>query len=72
MGEFGPGPTKFVKNVPGDPDLAVPDGQRAPYEAAFAKFCSVFPDKFYIEERGAPLLRHPRTAAAISAPAFTT
>ena len=52
MGEYGPGPTKFVKNVPGDPDLAVPEGQRARYEAAFAKFCSVFPDKFYMEERG--------------------
>lgn len=52
MGELGPGPTKFVKNVPGDPDLAVPEGRRARYEAAFAKFCSVFPDKFYMEERG--------------------
>jgi hypothetical protein len=49
---FGPGKTKLVTNVPGDPDLVVPAGQRARYEAAFAKFCSVFPDKFYMEERG--------------------
>ncbi len=35
-----------------DPDLAVPAGQRARYEAAFARFCSVFPDAFYIRERG--------------------
>jgi hypothetical protein len=36
----------------GDKDLIVPDGQRARYEAAFAKFASVFPDNFYIRERG--------------------
>jgi hypothetical protein len=36
----------------GDEDLIVPDGQRARYEAAFAKFASVFPDNFYIRERG--------------------
>jgi hypothetical protein len=36
----------------GDPDLVVPDGQRARYEAAFARFASVFPDAFYIRERG--------------------
>ncbi|HYO24594.1 MAG TPA: DUF1592 domain-containing protein, partial [Lacipirellulaceae bacterium] len=51
-GDFGPGRTRLVKNKPGDPDLAVPAGQRARYEAAFAKFCSVFPDKFYMQERG--------------------
>ena len=50
--EFGPGRTQPVKNKPGDPDLVVPAGQRAQYEAAFAKFCAVFPDAFYIEERG--------------------
>ena len=49
---FGPGATVPVKNVPGDPDLAVPAGERARYEAAFARFCSVFPDMFYKEERG--------------------
>jgi hypothetical protein len=36
----------------GDLDLVVPRGQRARYEAAFAKFSSVFPDAFYISERG--------------------
>ncbi len=51
-GEFGPGRTRLVKNAPGDPDLAVPAGQRTRYEAAFARFCLVFPDKFYMEERG--------------------
>jgi len=50
--QFGPGATVLVKNAPGDPDLAVPAGQRARYEAAFARFCSVFPDMFYKEERG--------------------
>jgi len=49
---FGPGKTPLVENTPGDPDLAVPAGQRARYEAAFAKFCSVFPDMFYKEQRG--------------------
>ena len=33
-------------------DLVVPAGQRARYEAAFAKFSSVFPDTFYVRERG--------------------
>jgi hypothetical protein len=50
--EFGPGHTAPVKNKPGDPDLAVPPGLRAEYEAAFGKFCSIFPDAFYIQERG--------------------
>jgi hypothetical protein len=51
-GEFGPGRTAPVINTPGDPDLLVPAGQRARYEKAFAKFCRVFPDRFYMEERG--------------------
>jgi Protein of unknown function (DUF1592)/Protein of unknown function (DUF1588)/Protein of unknown function (DUF1587)/Protein of unknown function (DUF1585)/Protein of unknown function (DUF1595) len=33
-------------------DLVVPAGQRARYEAAFARFSSVFPDAFYVRERG--------------------
>jgi hypothetical protein len=33
-------------------DLVVPAGQRARYEAAFAKFSSLFPDAFYVRERG--------------------
>jgi mono/diheme cytochrome c family protein len=36
----------------GDPDLLVPAGQRERYEASFATFSSVFPDAFYIRERG--------------------
>lgn len=49
---FGPGITPLVINTPGDPDLVVPSGQRARYEAAFARFASVFPDMFYREQRG--------------------
>lgn len=41
-----------VTNAPGDPDLAVPAGQRERYEASFAKFCAVFPDRFYTQQRG--------------------
>jgi hypothetical protein len=50
--EFGPGATRPVKNKPGDPDLFVPAGQQAEYEAAFARFCAVFPDAFVVSERG--------------------
>jgi hypothetical protein len=35
-----------------DADLVVPAAQRARYEAAFARFASVFPDAFYVSERG--------------------
>ena len=35
-----------------DPDIVIPDGQREAYETAFAEFSSVFPDEFYISERG--------------------
>ncbi len=35
-----------------DTDLIVPAAQRARYQAAFARFASVFPDAFYISERG--------------------
>jgi hypothetical protein len=35
-----------------DPALRVPAHQRAQYEAAFARFSAVFPDAFYISERG--------------------
>lgn len=39
---------------PVDPDLFVPqdETERAPYMASFTKFCSVFPDAFYITARG--------------------
>ncbi len=42
----------MLKARAGDQDLVVPAGQRARYEAAFARFSSVFPDVFYISERG--------------------
>ena len=35
-----------------NPDLVVPAGQRGRYEAAFSKFSSIFPDTFYVKERG--------------------
>ena len=35
-----------------DPDLAVPAGQRKRYEAAFERFSQLFPNAFYIAERG--------------------
>lgn len=35
-----------------DPDLVVPAGQRARYEDSFARFANVFPDTFYVQERG--------------------
>src|SRR5205807_7529661 len=41
-----------AKDRAGDLDLVIPDGQRARYEASFARFSSVFPDAFYIRERG--------------------
>jgi hypothetical protein len=40
------------KRYPPDADLHVPAGQRATYEAVFARFAAVFPDAFYIQERG--------------------
>ena len=49
---FGPGKTMLVENKPGDPDLFVPAGERARYEAEWGRFCSVFPDMFYKESRG--------------------
>ena len=36
----------------GDTDLVVPAAQRSRYEAAFQRFASVFPDTFYVTERG--------------------
>jgi hypothetical protein len=35
-----------------DPDLVVPAGARTRYEESFARFANVFPDAFYIQERG--------------------
>jgi hypothetical protein len=36
----------------GDQDLIVPAAERTRYETAFARFASVFPDVFYVSERG--------------------
>jgi len=36
----------------GDPDLVVPAAERSQYEASFARFASVFPDAFFVAERG--------------------
>src|SRR4029077_19016469 len=41
-----------VKERAGDLDPVIPDGQRSRDEASFARFSSVFPDAFYIRERG--------------------
>jgi hypothetical protein len=51
--------------VPPDPALAIPAGAaaRARYEAAFARFCDVFPDAFYVSERGRVHLDRPKERA---------
>jgi hypothetical protein len=36
----------------GDAELVVPAAERSRYEASFARFASVFPDTFYVSERG--------------------
>jgi hypothetical protein len=36
----------------GDADLVVPAAERSRYEASFARLASVFPDVFYVKERG--------------------
>ena len=44
---------KLIKARLADPEpLRVPAGQRPQYEAAFARFANLFPDAFYIRERG--------------------
>jgi hypothetical protein len=43
---------EYIKERQEDPDLVVPAGQRTRYEAALQRFSSVFPDKFYLRERG--------------------
>jgi len=42
----------YIKAREEDPGLVVPAGQRARYEAAFARFSNVFPTAFYLRERG--------------------
>jgi len=36
----------------GDKDLVIPAAQRPKYEASFERFANVFPDVFYVSERG--------------------
>ena len=49
-----------------DPLVVAPDGEeaRARYEASFARFCALFPDRFYVSERGRMFLTNPREIAA--------
>ncbi len=42
----------YIKERQEDPDLLVPAGERARYEAAFARFSSVFPTAFCLREHG--------------------
>jgi hypothetical protein len=42
----------MARDRAGDADLIVPAAERKRYEAAFSRFASVFPDHFYITERG--------------------
>jgi hypothetical protein len=42
----------YIKDRQTDPDLVVPAGERTRYEAAFARFSSVFPTGFALPERG--------------------
>lgn len=42
----------YIKDRQNDPDLVVPAGQRARYEAAFTRFSNVFPTGFQARERG--------------------
>jgi hypothetical protein len=43
---------EYIRERQGDPDLVVPVGERGRYEAAFARFSSVFPTAFCLRERG--------------------
>jgi mono/diheme cytochrome c family protein len=49
-------------NPPTDPSLAVPAdaAERVRYEASFARFCDLFPDAFYISERGRDYVGKPK------------
>jgi len=42
----------MARSRAGDTDLVVPAAERPRYEASFARFASVFPDVFYVSERG--------------------
>jgi hypothetical protein len=52
--------------APTDPALLIPetDEARARYDASFTRFCALFPDKFYVSERGRIFLTNPREIAS--------
>ncbi|MCI0540594.1 MAG: DUF1587 domain-containing protein, partial [Verrucomicrobiales bacterium] len=55
-----PDPQEELAPGPGiDPTLLIPadEVERAPYEAAFERFCRIFPDAFYVSERGLIFLK---------------
>jgi hypothetical protein len=49
-----------------DPLLLLPETQeaQAQYDESFARFCALFPDKFYVSERGRVFLTNPREIAS--------
>jgi hypothetical protein len=52
--------------APTDPSLVVPAAEdaRARYEESFTRFCALFPDRFYVSERGRMFLSNPRDIAS--------
>ncbi|HMB78800.1 MAG TPA: DUF1587 domain-containing protein, partial [Vicinamibacterales bacterium] len=52
--------------APSDPLLLVPSTEdaRARYEDAFTRFCALFPDRFYVSERGRMFLTNAREIAS--------
>lgn len=57
---------------PIDPDLFVPENEseRAPYIASFDRFCSVFPDAFYISGRGRMFIDDPHDGKRLLSAGF--
>jgi len=49
-----------------DPLLVIPttEDARVRYDASFKRFCALFPDKFYVSERGRIFLTNPREIAS--------
>ena len=52
--------------APTDPALVAPSTEeaRARYQDSFARFCALFPDRFYVSERGRMFLTNPREIAS--------
>ena len=52
--------------APSDPRLVIPatEEARARYDEAFARFCALFPDAFYVSERGRMFLTNARDIAS--------